>query len=591
MTIEGWTVVGVIGICLALLITTSYAVDLILLAGLAFLIITGIVGPEEALAGFSNEGVLTVAVLYVVAAGLRETGAIQYITQKIMGNTRTVRGAQARIMAPVMFMSAFVNNTPIVASFIPALEHWSKKTEIPVSKVLIPLSYAAILGGTCTLIGTSTNLILNGLLIQEESIRSLGLFEPALIGIPCAIAGFLYLFFWGDKLLPSRGEAFQTFKDTREYTIEMMVPEGSALSRKTIQEAGLRQLPGLFLVEIIRENAVLPAVGPNQRLREHDRLIFAGIVESIADLQNIQGLIPATDQVFKLDTPRRNRVLIEAVVSESHQLVDRSIKEGKFRSNYGAVILAISRNGERIKQKIGDIVLKPGDTLFLEGDSSFASRYKNSNEFYLVSPMDGVHRSVFEKSGIALIIVIGMVFLAAMQILSMFQAVLLASAGMIITRALSYPNAIKSIDWRLLIAIGSAIGIGVALVESGVISSFISLVSAVSISKIYFILFVIFFSTWVLTELITNAAAAVLMFPLVKGLSESFDLNLIPLVIVMLVASSASFATPIGYQTNLMVYGPGNYKYSDFLKIGIPLNLLVAIITIFLVPEIWNLSL
>jgi len=246
-------------------------------------------------------------------------------------------------------------------------------------------------------------------------------------------------------------------------------------------------------------------------------------------------------------------VLIEAVVSESHQLVDRSIKEGKFRSNYGAVILAISRNGERIKQKIGDIVLKPGDTLFLEGDSSFASRYKNSNEFYLVSPMDGVHRSVFEKSGIALIIVIGMVFLAAMQILSMFQAVLLASAGMIITRALSYPNAIKSIDWRLLIAIGSAIGIGVALVESGVISSFISLVSAVSISKIYFILFVIFFSTWVLTELITNAAAAVLMFPLVKGLSESFDLNLIPLVIVMLVASSASFATPIGYQTNLMM--------------------------------------
>lgn len=591
MTIEGWTVVGVIGICLALLITTSYAVDLILLAGLAFLIITGIVDPEEALAGFSNEGVLTVAVLYVVAAGLRETGAIQYITQKIMGNTRTVRGAQARIMAPVMFMSAFVNNTPIVASFIPALEHWSKKTEIPVSKVLIPLSYAAILGGTCTLIGTSTNLILNGLLIQEESIRSLGFFEPALIGIPCAIAGFLYLFFWGDKLLPSRGEAFQTFKDTREYTIEMMVPDGSPLSRKTIQEAGLRQLPGLFLVEIIRENAVLPAVGPNQRLREHDRLIFAGIVESIADLQNIQGLIPATDQVFKLDTPRRNRVLIEAVVSESHQLVDRSIKEGKFRSNYGAVILAISRNGERIKQKIGDIVLKPGDTLFLEGDSSFASRYKNSNEFYLVSPMDGVHRSVFEKSGIALIIVIGMVFLAAMQILSMFQAVLLASAGMIITRALSYPNAIKSIDWRLLIAIGSAIGIGVALVESGVISSFISLVSAVSISNIYFILFVIFFSTWVLTELITNAAAAVLMFPLVKGLSESFDLNLIPLVIVMLVASSASFATPIGYQTNLMVYGPGNYKYSDFLKIGIPLNLLVAIITIFLVPEIWNLSL
>ena len=197
MTLEGWTVVGVIAICLIALLTTRISVDLILLAGLVFLFITGIATPEVAFSGFSNEGMITVAALYVVAAGLKETGAIHLLTQLIMGDTKRIRGAQARIMGPVMIMSAFINNTPIVASFIPALEQWSKKTRIPISKILIPLSYAAILGGTCTLIGTSTNLIINGLLIEEASVRSLGLFEPALIGLPAAIVGFIYILIFG----------------------------------------------------------------------------------------------------------------------------------------------------------------------------------------------------------------------------------------------------------------------------------------------------------------------------------------------------------------------------------------------------------
>ncbi len=588
MTLEGWAVVGVIGVSFVLFLTTSVAVDLILFAGLAFLLISGILSPDEALAGFSNEGMLTVAALYVVAGGLKETGAIQMITQKIMGQTRTVRGAQARIMAPVMVMSAFMNNTPIVASFIPALEHWSKKTGIPVSKVLIPLSYAAILGGTCTLIGTSTNLILNGLLIEEGSIRSLGLFEPALIGIPCAIAGFIYLLLFGDKLLPSRGEAFQTFKDTREYTIEMLVPVGSPLARKTIQEAGLRQLPGLFLVEIVREDAVLPAVGPNQRLRENDRLIFAGVVESIVDLQSMNGLVPATDQVFKLDTPRKNRVLLEAVISATHPLIDVTIKEGGFRNRYGAVILAISRSGKRIKKKVGDISLKAGDTLLLEADSNFFTRYKNSNEYYLVSSLSEVQRTEFKKSGVALLILLGMVVLAGFQILTMFESVLLASALMILCGAISYPEAVKNIDWRLLIAIASAIGIGAALSTSGIIDVLMGLSTTYLINSIPIILIIIFAATWLLTEMITNAAAVVLMFPMVQAISINYQLDLIPLVIIMLIAASTSFSSPIGYQTNLMVLGPGGYTYIDYVKIGIPLTILNAIIALLLVPLFWS---
>ncbi len=588
MTLEGWTVIGVIATCLALLITTTYSVDLILLAGLGFLLVSGIVSPDDALAGFSNEGVLTVAALYIVAAGLRETGAIQFITQKIMGNTTTVRGAQTRIMAPVMVMSAFMNNTPIVASFIPALEHWSKKTRIPVSKVLIPLSYAAILGGTCTIIGTSTNLILNGLLIEEASVRSLGLFEPALIGIPCAIAGFIYLLIFGDRLLPSRGEAFESFKDTREYTIEMIVPVGSTLARKTIQEAALRQLPGLFLVEIHREGAVIPVVGPNQRLRENDRLIFAGVVDSIVDIQNIQGLEPATDQIFKLDTPRRNRVLIEAVISSSHPLRGSSIKEGEFRKRYNAVVLAVSRSGERLKQKVGDIILETGDTLLIEATSGFLTRFKNSNQFYLISPIEGAPVSNYEKSGLALIILTGMIALAGTGLLSMFQAVILACGLMIVGGVIRYTTGIDAIDWKVLIAIGCSLGIGSALKSTGVADLVATNVLDFASSHLYLTMLATYLLTWILTEMITNNAAAVLVFPIALSVAQSIGIDFIPFAIIIIMAASASFSTPLGYQTNLMIYGPGGYRYTDYLKIGLPLNLIVAFIVLSLVPLIWD---
>lgn len=588
MTLAGWTVVGVIVLCLILLISTHISVDLVLLAGLAFLFIIGIASPEDALSGFSNEGMLTVAALYVVAAGLRETGAIHLITRLILGDTTKERWAQARIMGPVMVMSAFMNNTPIVASFIPALEQWSKKTRVPVSKILIPLSYAAILGGTCTLIGTSTNLIINGLLIKEDGVRALGLFEPALIGIPAAIAGFIYILIFGKKLLPSRGQAYESFKDPREYTIEMLVPQGSPLARKTIQEAGLRQLPGAFLVEIVRDGAILPVVGPEQRLREYDRLIFAGVIDSIVDLQNIQGISPATDQTFKLEGSRRNRVLVEAVVSSSHPLRGRSIKEGRFREQYNAVILAVSRSGERIKSKVGDIILQTGDTLLLEATNSFVNGYKNSNQYYLVSPIENHIPTEYNKSGLSLFILIGMIVLAGTNMLSMLQASLLASGLMIATRTIRYSSAIDSINWRILLAIAASLGIGATLASTGTAHILAGKMLGLAGKNLFLLLLMTYLITWGLTEMITNNAAAVLVFPLALSVAQSMELNFIPFAIVIIMAASASFSTPVGYQTNLMVYGPGGYKYTDYLRIGLPLNLLVAIITLSLVTVFWD---
>lgn len=587
MTLAGWAVIAVILLCLFLLISTRISADIVFIGGLTLLIVGQVVPPSEALIGFSNQGMLTVAALYVVAAGLKETGAIQYVVNKIIGHSKSVRRAQIRIMAPVMVVSAFLNNTPVVASFIPALEDWARKNRIAASKILIPLSYAAILGGTCTLIGTSTNLIVNGLLIQEASTQSIGIFEPGLIGLPCAIAGFIYLSVFAKRLLPERGSGYDTFKDPREYTIEMIVQNGSPLPGRTVEEAGLRQLPGLFLAEIYRKDHIIAAVDPEQELHANDRLIFTGIVDSIVDLQQINGLTPATDQIFKLNSSRRERLLIEAVVSPTHPVNGKTIKNGRFRNLYDAVVLAVSRNGERVKEKVGDIRLKTGDTLLLEAHPNFLEQYKNSSDYYLTSGISNSGLPNYEKTGVAWGVLGVMVSTVAFGILSMFQASFLAAALMIGTGCCRASIAKEYIDWSVLIVIAATLGIGSALEYTGAATVLAGGFLDYAQNSPHLALAGIYISTWVLTELVTNNAAAVLIFPIAISLAASFGVSYMPFVITIIMAASASFSTPIGYQTNLMVYGPGGYKFTDFTKIGLPLNLIVAAITISFVPQIW----
>jgi di/tricarboxylate transporter len=585
---EGIIILALLVAALILLAVKNYPADAIFTGILTIIIVFGIVSPAEALVGFSNQGMLTVAALYIVATGLRETGAVQLIIKTLLGNSPNRLKAQARIIAPVMGMSAFLNNTPIVATFIPAIQDWSKKFGVPSSKLLIPLSYAAILGGTCTLIGTSTNLIINGLLISEKGIH-LNMFTPAYVGIPIAISGFIYMILVGDKLLPTIKSPFSNFENTREYTIEMILKPDSPQVGKSIEKAGLRELPGLFLVEIVREGTILAAVERDEILQGNDRLIFTGLVDSIMDLQNIQGLEPATNQVFKLDTPRRDRHIVEAVVSQTNPLNGKTIKEGGFRYKFGAVVVAVSRRGERINKKIGDIVLKTGDILLMEAPRDFAQRYKYSSDFLLVSTLSNKTRLNFQKSGLAWTIMGGMIALVTLNILTMFQASFLAAGAMIVTGCVKVGEARNSIDWQVLLVIAAALGIGNALYITGVADNLANSFVSIAGNNPYLTLIALYTVTWVLTEMITNNAAAVLIFPFAISLSSNLGIDFMPYVMVIMFAASASFATPIGYQTNLMVYGAGGYRFNDFLKIGLPLNLIIAVITLTLVPVIWPL--
>jgi di/tricarboxylate transporter len=584
---EAWATLGVVVLVMGLLAATRIGPDLIMLGGLTLLVTAGILPPTDALAGFANEGVITVGILFIVAAGLRETGALGTLAQRVLGQPKSVAAAQVRMMLPVAALSSVVNNTPLVAVMLPVVADWSRKTRMAPSKLMIPLSYAALLGGLCTLLGTSTNLVVNGLMTSHGGLPSLGLFTPAWVGVPCAVAGLVYIVIASRWLLPDRRAAVSTQDDPRQYTVEMMVQPGSALEGQSIEEAGLRHLPGLYLVEIERHGEVLPAVGPHERLHGNDRLVFAGIVESVVDLQKLRGLVPATDQVFKLNSPRWERCLIEVVVSDSCPLVGRTVREGRFRTVYNAAIIALARNGERVRQKIGDIVLQPGDTLLLEAHPWFAEHYRNSRDFFLVSRVEKSTPPRHERAWAALALLGAMIVVAGLGWLSMLNAAMLAAGLMVLTRCCSAPEARASVDWQVLAVIAASFGIGRAMAMSGAAGAIASGLIGLAGNNPWLSLAVVYAMTMLFTEVLSNNAAAVLVFPLALGVARALEVSFLPFAIAVMMAASCGFATPLGYQTHLMVYGPGGYRFGDFVRIGVPLNLLVGAITIALAPLVW----
>ncbi len=595
----GLTLVVIVAIFGSLALT-QLATDLVMLAGLTVLLIGGVLSPREALAGFANEGVMTVGILYVVVAGLRDTGAMSALAQEWFGRPRSVAAAQLRMMLPVAGMSAFMNNTPLVAAMLPAVSDWGRRLQIPLSQLLLPLSYAAILGGLCTLIGTSTNVVVAGLMrdaVAAGTVSSrLSFFTLTPIGLMCAAAGLAYIVLTTRWLLPKRGSPLRDGGDPRAYTIEMMVIADGPVAGRSIEEAGLRHLPGSYLAEVDRDGEVMAAVGANFRLRGNDRLVFVGVVDAVLDLQKMRGLVPATDQLFKLDGPRTKRMLIEAVVSDQSPLLGKSIREGRFRTQYNAVVIGVARGGERLYQKLGDVVLETGDTLLLEARPAFLQQQRNARDFFLVSGIEDSTPLSRERAPLALAILVLMVVSATLfeqhpwfiaRGYNMLHAGLVAAFAMLLTRCCSVEAARRTIDWPVLIVIATTIGIGTALQKTGLATLAAGGVASLSASSPWLALATVYLATMLATELLSNTTAAVLMFPIALASASALHADHLPFVVAMTIAASCGFATPLGYQTHMMVYGPGGYRFADFLRFGIPLNLVVALTTIGVTPLVF----
>jgi di/tricarboxylate transporter len=391
----------------------------------------------------------------------------------------------------------------------------------------------------------------------------------------------------GRKLLPARRVDAISLDDPRQYTVEMRVAEGGPLVAKSIEGAGLRHLPGLYLMEIHRGERVIAVVDPSHMLEAEDQLIFVGLVDSIVDLQKMPGLIPTTRQMFKLASPRSERCFAEAVISRSCPMVGQTIREGRFRTRYNAVVVAVSRNGERLRARLGDIALQPGDAVLVESMPAFIEEQRNSNDFYLVSRLDGASPPTTEKAPLALTILIAMVVLASGGVLTMLQAAMLAAGTMLLTRCCSEETIRRSIDWQLLIAIAASFGLGRALEDTGAAGSIAGGLLSYAGSNPWLALVMIYAVTNTMTELITNNAAAVIVFPIAMATAAGLGVNHMPFVMAVMIAASASFATPLGYQTNLMVYGAGGYRFRDFFKVGIPLNIVMWVVVSVLAPRLW----
>ena len=593
--------------------------DAVLFGAVVLAAAAGILSPIEALSGFGNPGLITVAALFVVSAAMRETGALDSVGRLVLGKVRSERGALARMAVLVPFSSAFLNNTPIVAMFIPILTQWGRKNQVSPSRLLLPLSYMAILGGTCTLIGTSTNLVVNGMMSQEaiihqqladqavagsveadqhaaiaNSLHPMGLFELGYVGIPYAIVGLLYLLIIGPKLLPQRKDFLERLEESsREYLVNFRIDAGCPLIGQQVEEAGLRHLEGLFLIEIGRGDQLITPVGPRQMLREGDVLTFTGVVDNIVDLERIPSLVPVADESYISESAaRRYTMLCEAVISNSSPLIGKNIRDANFRAMYNAAVVAVSRGGERLKGRVGDIVLRNGDTLLIQAGEHFTNAHRNNPDFFLVSGINEARAVREDRAPIALGL---LALLIALMSFGFFEdpviPALLVAGALVVTRCISTSLARESLDYQVLITIGAALGLGKALTNSGLVDGVAHVLAAPLLNlgdfAPYAMLALIYIMTVVVTETVTNNAAAALLFPFAVGMAVTLGVDPRPLVMGVTFAASAAFVTPIGYQTNLMVFGPGGYRGGDFMRVGLPLSITLLILATILIPRVW----
>ncbi len=563
--------------------------------GLTFIIAVGILGvfrvlsPSEILSGFANEQIIVIIMLLLLGEIYRQTSVLDIMFDKLFKRTKKPRSFLIKIILVVAPMSAFLNNTPLVAILMPYIHTWSKKNKVTVSKLLMPLSFAAIIGGSATLIGTSTNLIVNGLVIDQNiipNLQPLGIFEFSYVGVPMIFIGFFYLVFVAYKILPNHKTVTETFSDQRLYQVETHIKKGNEFIGKTIREAQFLDKDGLNLSKIIRKNSSIPQLADDTIIEVEDTLFFSGKTELIAELVNSDPtmVIPSVGMF----TRKKHLEVVEIVISHKSHLIGKTLKKINFRRQYDATVIAIHRNGEQISRKTEDTVLKAGDALLILSGDAFAESYKKTLDFYVISKVKEIRRLGFAKTATLIIGTFVVIILNLIGFSSLFMGLLVLITLAQLMKIAKPKDLAQSIDYDLALIIAMSLALGTAMIKTGVadiishwvIRIFIPLGEIGILAGIYLI-------TSILAAFITNKAAVAIIFPISLTLANNLNLPTTPFILVVAYAAAANFMTPIGYQTNLMVYGPGGYRFRDFIKVGTPLTIIYMVVAILILNFVY----
>ncbi len=607
---DAWFTVAVAAAMVVALMRDLARPDVVMLCGLGVLLGAGVVTPEQAFKGFANAAVLTVASLYVVAAGVERTNALARLDGLLFASAereRSLGRSLARFMLPTSFLSGLLNNTPIVAMLTPRLQQWAQRRGIPASKLMIPLSYSAITGGLLTLFGTSTTLIVAGLM-QAEGHAPLGLFDVTWVGLPLSLAVALYFALIGHRFLPDRGTLKTAVEDElQDDLFEVKVTVQSPLTGQNVADAGLRDLGDAYLVHVHRAGQIMQ-VTPRTVLEQGDVLAFTGGTTGFVRLLHRPGLKHHRRPVGLGDEPMETLPLYEAVVADSSDLVGRSLRDVGFRERYGGVVLGVQRKNEPVTGKLAQIPLRAGDLLIVEAERNFLERWgAGREEFYLVAARErqGVPEAQAAaeieeqqeeteeevpawQAPFALTLLGAMVLAAATGLVPILTSSFVVALLMVVTGCISPAEAQRALNIQVLLVIAAALGVGGAIETTGLARVLgAGLVEGTAGIGPVAALAAVYVATNLLTELVTNNAAAVLMLPIATAAASSLNAPPVAFGIVVAVAASASFLTPIGYQTNLMVMAPGGYRFSDYLRAGWPVTLLALAIAVTVVALRW----
>lgn len=565
--------------------------DFLIFLVLVIFLITGVISSEQALSGFSNEGMLTVLLLFIVAGAIQKHGIIELVVYRLLGKAANVKKSMIKVMLPVGLSSGFLNNTPIVVALTPIIRDWAVDNGYSPSKFLIPLSYMTILGGTITMIGTSTTLVVHGLLVGA-GLEGFSFFTLAAVGVPITAAGLIYLLTLGYNLLPEHlGAKEQISQETKEFLAEAIIEDKFEHEGETVTKLGRDVLDGIYVIEIIRNNSRVYPVTGETKVLAGDHIIFSGSLNTIGKIQKFKGVTIKTGTELTLDdVVNKDSHLIETVVSHNSSLLNKTLKEANFKTRYDAGVIAIHRNNQRIKSRVGDIVLKTGDTLLLLADNNFINMHKYSGDFYVVNdvaPPENLNQDM-RKGWVSLIALVSMILVVTLGWFTMLEAMMILVVLLIGFKFIS-PNEVKKfVQFDVILLISSAFAVGAAMTESGLAQYIAGGLTALATPfGILGVLFIVYLVTNCFTEVITNSAAAVLMFPIALEVADAMNIEYMGLIITVAIAASASFMTPIGYQTNLIVYGPGGYKFSDYIKVGAPLALITMFIACFIIYFVW----